>query len=39
MDMSDKVCVLNLGQKIAEGKLRDIKKDETVITTYLGKKA
>lgn len=36
MDISDEIVVLNFGQKIAEGKPRDIQKNQDVINIYLG---
>jgi len=38
MDISDRVCVLDFGVKIAEGKPEDIRHNETVIRAYLGEK-
>lgn len=36
MDLSDRVVVLNLGEKIAEGSPKDVARDENVIRAYLG---
>ncbi len=36
MDISDRVCVLDFGEKIAEGKPEEVRRNEHVIKAYLG---
>jgi branched-chain amino acid transport system ATP-binding protein len=36
MDISDRVCVLDFGEKIAEGKPTAVRQNEHVIKAYLG---
>jgi branched-chain amino acid transport system ATP-binding protein len=36
MDISDRVCVLDFGEKIAEGKPQEVRQNEHVIKAYLG---
>jgi len=36
MDISDEIVVMNFGEKIAEGKPKQIKNNPVVIEAYLG---
>jgi branched-chain amino acid transport system ATP-binding protein len=39
MDISDRVVVLDLGEKIAEGTPKDVRNNPQVVKAYLGTKA
>jgi len=38
MDIADRVCVIDFGIKIAEGRPKEIQENSKVIQAYLGEK-
>ncbi len=36
MDISDRICVLDFGHKLAEGRPKEVQKNEDVVKAYLG---